>query len=170
MDELIIEIQKLSNKTWLDYFIAFAPLLLSAVSIYISVCISRKQNKIALLDKRLTIYIDLKTCIANIIVEGKVTTQNANMFIVKSRDVKFLFNSDLEELCNEIYQSMKELQYIGMKVEAGMNGSNNAGNYIENCDNEAMLLENMLGYSKQLEEAFYPYISIKTIKKHRKQK
>lgn len=176
MDELISAIEKLAvvitkayDKSWIDYFIAFAPLLLSIVSICISICTSRKQNKIALLDKRLAIYTDLKICISKVITEGKVTTQNANMFIFKARDVKFLFNDDVEKLCKEIYKSMLKLRCVGVKVEAGINGSKNVGNHEKNCDEEAILLEKMFEYSKALEEAFSPYISFKKRKKHDKE-
>ena len=170
MHELVKAIENLSNKTVFDYFVGFSPLVLSLVAIYISVDSTRKQNKIALLEKRLLIYTELKMCISKVIAEGKVTTQNANLFIIKARDVKFIFDSKLDELCNEIYKSMLELRYIEKRVEEGINSSYNVGDHIENCDREAILLENMLGYSKQLEEAFYPHISIKKIKKHRKQK
>lgn len=170
MNELIIAIQNLANKTWFDYFMAFAPLVLSIIAIYISIDSTRQQNKIALLDKRLEIYTHLKICISNVIAEGKVTTQNANAFIMKARDVKFLFGAEVEELCDEIYKSMMELRCVGVKVEAGINGSKNVGNHMENCDNESMLLEKMFEYSKLLEDAFSPYISFKKVKKYRKKK
>lgn len=171
MDELILAINNLSNKTWFDYFVAIAPLVLSIVAIYISIDSTRKQNKIALLDKRLAIYTDLKICISNVISEGKVTTQNANMFIFKARDVKFLFDNQLKELCDEIYISMHELRHAGMKDEVGITVSDNAGNNAENCDHEEVLLQKMFEYSKKLEDAFSPYISFKkekTLKRKRK--
>lgn len=164
MEELIIAIEKLSNKTVLDYFIAFVPLILSIVAIYISIDSTRKQNKIALLDKRIEIYNNLKICLSEVIVEGRVTAQNANMFLVKSRDVKFLFGSEIEKLCNEIYKDMSKLRLIGTKVDAGIKENDKFGNHIENCDNEAMLLDKMIEYSKELEEAFSPYISFKNVK------
>lgn len=161
MEELIIAIENLSNKTLFDYFISFAPLILSMVAIYISIDSTRKQNKIALLDKRIEIYNNLKICISNVIVEGRVTVQNANVFLVKSRDVKFLFGSEIEKLCNKIYKDMLKLKLVGTKVDAGINGRGNVGDHIENCDNESMLMDKMIEYSKVLEEAFSPYISIK---------
>ena len=168
MDELISAIEKLSNKTWLDYFTTFVPLILSFVAICISMASIRNQNKISLLDKRLDIYTNLQVCISNVIVEGKVTTQNANMFIIKARDVKFLFGSDVESLCKEIYESMMQLHCVGVKVEAGINGSTNVGNHTENCDNEAMLLDKMFEYNKLLEKIVSPYISFKKIRNYRK--
>ena len=83
------------------------------------------------------------------------------MFMFKSRDVKFLFNDDMEKLCDEIYNSMLKLQRIGVMVEAGINGSENVGNHADNCDEEALLLEKMLEYSEKIEIAFSPYICIK---------
>lgn len=164
MDELISAIEKISDKTWFDYCIAIAPLILSLVAIYISIDSTRKQNKIALLDKRLEIYMNLKECISEVIREGKVTIQNAHIFLIKSQNVKFLFDPKLSELCNEIFKSMIKLRSVGVKVEAGINGSKNVGNHEKNCDDEAILLEKMFEYSKALEEAFSPYIGFKKTK------
>ena len=167
MDELILAVESLSQKNCFDYFVAIAPLLLSLVAICISIYSTINQNKIALLDKRIRIYTNLKMCISNVIVEGKVTQKDATMFIIKARDVRFLFDLEVEELCDEIYKSILELRRAGEKVEAGINGSKNVGNHEENCNNEARLLDKMYEYSKLLEETFSPYISFKNTKKKR---
>ena len=59
---------------------------------------------------------------------------------------------------------MSKLRCVGVKVEAGINGSKNVGNHEKNCDDEAMLLEKMFEYSAALEEAFSPYIGFKKTK------
>ena len=117
MEKLIIAIEKLSNKTLFDYFVAFAPLVLSIVAIYISIDSTRKQNKIALLEKRIAIYNNLKACLSNVIVEGRMTMQNANIFLVKSRDVKFLFGNEIEKLNDEELLNLKNKLLEELKNE-----------------------------------------------------
>lgn len=168
MEELVVAINNLSNKTFVDYLIAFAPIVISIVAICVSISATREQNKISLLEKRLEIYTNLQKCISNVIVEGKSTTQNAKMFIVKARDVKFLFGPEVEELCNEIYKSMLELRCIGIKVETVIDGDKNMGDHVANCDKEVLLLNKMFGYNELLEKAVMPYISFKKAKKHQK--
>ena len=166
MESIVEAIEKISQKNMVDYFIAIVPIALSLVAIYISIDSTKKQNKIALLDKRLAIYTDLKMCISNVIVEGKVTTQNVNLFLFKSRDVKFLFDEEFDELCKKIYKSMLELRRTGVKVEEGIRGKNNVSSHEGNVDVEDKLLYKMFEYSKELEEAALPYISFSKSKKH----
>ena len=48
MEEIVSAIEKLSQKTWVDYLLISVPIAISVVAILISVRISNKQNKIAL--------------------------------------------------------------------------------------------------------------------------
>lgn len=52
MDELIPILEQMAQKTLVDYLAIIAPLVLSVVAIVISISTTRKQNKIALFEKR----------------------------------------------------------------------------------------------------------------------
>lgn len=56
MDELIPILEQMTQKTWVDYLAIIAPLVLSVVAIYISISTTRKQNRIALFEKRYALY------------------------------------------------------------------------------------------------------------------
>lgn len=51
-DELITAICALSEKSVFDYLIAIGPIVLSLIAIFISICTTAKQNRIALFEKR----------------------------------------------------------------------------------------------------------------------
>ena len=52
MEELIKTIEKLSEKNIVDYLFIGVPILISVVAIFISIATARKQNKIALFERR----------------------------------------------------------------------------------------------------------------------
>ena len=64
MDELIKAVEKLSEKTWVDYALIVAPIILSLVAIGITGYIAYKQNKIALFEQRYNCLFQIKTVLA----------------------------------------------------------------------------------------------------------
>lgn len=52
MDALVNAVESLSTKSAIDYLMVIVPIVISLVAIVISVCAARKQNKIALFEKR----------------------------------------------------------------------------------------------------------------------
>lgn len=52
MDELIEAINSVSRNTFIDYLLIILPIVLSFVAICISISVAKKQNQIALLEKR----------------------------------------------------------------------------------------------------------------------
>ena len=52
MEDIVNAIEKLAEKTWVDYALIGAPIILSIVAIGITIYVARKQNKIALFEKR----------------------------------------------------------------------------------------------------------------------
>lgn len=60
MQDLVNAIHDLAVHDWVDYCAVFAPLILSAVAVLISIHTARKQNKIALFEKRYECYSSIK--------------------------------------------------------------------------------------------------------------
>ena len=52
MEEVVKAIEKLAEKSIIDYLVIIVPIILSIVAIGISIATARKQNKIALFDRR----------------------------------------------------------------------------------------------------------------------
>ena len=55
MEELIQVLKEMNTINWLDIVAIITPIILSVIAIVISICTMKKQNKIALLEKRLEI-------------------------------------------------------------------------------------------------------------------
>ena len=52
MEELVKAIEKLAEKDLIDYLLVIVPILVSIVAIFISIATAKKQNKIALFERR----------------------------------------------------------------------------------------------------------------------
>lgn len=76
MQDLVNAIQALGVHDWVDYLAVFAPLVLSAVAIGISISTEKKQNRIALFNKRLTIINDFDEYANNALSDWNFTKSN----------------------------------------------------------------------------------------------
>lgn len=63
MDQVVQAINELSSRYWVDYLAIFAPFVLSIVAVWVSISTARRQNKIALFEKRFEFLTTLKKCI-----------------------------------------------------------------------------------------------------------
>lgn len=61
MEEVVKAIEKLAEKDIFDYLIVIVPIAISIVAIVISIATARKQNKIALFEKRYNCLFQIKT-------------------------------------------------------------------------------------------------------------
>ena len=61
MDDLVKAIEKLAEKDIVDYLLVIVPIVVSIVAIYISIATARKQNKIALFERRYNCLFQIKT-------------------------------------------------------------------------------------------------------------
>ena len=52
MEDVVKAIEKLAEKTWMDYALVIVPIIVSMVAIVISIATARKQNRIALFERR----------------------------------------------------------------------------------------------------------------------
>ena len=59
MEEIIQVLKEMNKISWLDIIAIITPIILSVIAIVISICTMKKQNKIALFDKRLDVYDEL---------------------------------------------------------------------------------------------------------------
>ena len=61
MEGLVEAIEKLAEKDLIDYLLVIVPIVVSVVAIYISIATARKQNKIALFERRYNCLFQIKT-------------------------------------------------------------------------------------------------------------
>lgn len=61
MEELVKAIEKLAEKDLIDYLLVIVPILVSIVAIFISIATAKKQNKIALFEKKYNSLIQIHT-------------------------------------------------------------------------------------------------------------
>ena len=64
MDDRVKAIEKLADKDIVDYLLVIVPIVVSIVAIYISIATARKQNKIALFERRYNCLFQIKTVLA----------------------------------------------------------------------------------------------------------
>lgn len=64
MEELVKAIEKLAEKDLIDYLLVIVPILVSIVAIFISIATAKKQNKIALFERRYNCLFQIKTVLA----------------------------------------------------------------------------------------------------------
>ncbi|MBO5930739.1 MAG: hypothetical protein J6Q70_00705 [Clostridia bacterium] len=72
MEDIVKAIEKLAEKDIVDYLFVIVPIVVSIVAIYISIVTARKQNKIALFERRYNCLFQIKTILnfADTIKEG----------------------------------------------------------------------------------------------------
>ena len=63
MEELIVVVEKLGERDIVDYLIAFMPIVLSVIAIVISIHTTKKQNDIALFEKRYKVLAHVRSII-----------------------------------------------------------------------------------------------------------
>ena len=61
MEEVVKAIEKLAEKSIIDYLVIIVPMILSVVAIGISIATAKKQNKIALFERRYACLFQIKT-------------------------------------------------------------------------------------------------------------
>lgn len=61
MEDIVKAIEKLAEKDIVDYLLVIVPIVVSIVAIYISIATARKQNKIALFERRYNCLFQIKT-------------------------------------------------------------------------------------------------------------
>lgn len=93
MDKLIPILEQMAQKTWVDYFAVSAPIVLSVVAIYISISTTRKQNKIALFEKRYELY------------------QKIQQYLI----LDIAFRSAVHFSDDEFLENMEEGMYLGLR-------------------------------------------------------
>lgn len=64
MDNLVQAVEALAKKGILDYLLIIVPIIISFLAIIISVCTARKQNKIALFEKRYEALSQIRTMLS----------------------------------------------------------------------------------------------------------
>lgn len=123
MEELIQAVEALSRKTAIDYLIVIVPILVSIVAVLISIGIAKRQNKIALTEKRLAILRDVKLilCFAESIdFFQKDTDENRNDMIEIYSGIFGMDFSSKEATkisFQEIYRSVNAIERTTIMIE-----------------------------------------------------
>lgn len=99
---LIAAISALSEKNAFDYIIAIGPILLSVIAIVISICTTRKQNKIALFEKRCCVLDTIRRII--FLSKIVVTLEESYISTEEQRGQQFAISQKSYQMC-ESYNS-----------------------------------------------------------------
>ncbi|NLI15219.1 MAG: hypothetical protein GX409_02910 [candidate division Zixibacteria bacterium] len=75
------------------------------------------QLRIGLFDKRYQVFLSAMSLVATIVSNGGLTRSDLNKFIYDSRDKEFLFDNDIKEYLNDLYQKGNKLIYIKNVLE-----------------------------------------------------
>ena len=78
MYQVAAAVRALGTRDWFDYLSVLAPLVLSAVAIWISISTARKQNRIALFNMRYDAIVDIR---AILLFESKIDKDAENRII-----------------------------------------------------------------------------------------
>ncbi len=78
MEDIVKAIEKLAEKDIIDYLLVIVPIAISIVAIIISIATARKQNKIALFDKRFRCLSQIQMIVAF----GKSIDSTANPLLI----------------------------------------------------------------------------------------
>ena len=107
MEDLIKAIEKLSEKTWVDYLLIIVPIAISLIAIIISVTTARRQNKIAMFELR---YKALATIKRVLNFASVLYVTNNQRLIIESFNISFSTSISLED-------QAKALVNVRMKLD-----------------------------------------------------
>ena len=114
-----------------------------------------------LFEKRLVVYTDIKTIIANIIADCDIPQKVLFECLQKTRDVEFLFGKDVIDLCNELYKTISELH-----AKQAVLNSKRQNNEVDTklINEETELLKRVSDLGKRLSDLVKNYISFENYK------
>lgn len=132
MEDLIIAVQSLGQKDYFDYIQLLAnviSIIISAVSVYVAIQvpnkIAEKQNKIALLEKRIQLYMDFSELFGNSVWWGRPNlytfskekylqvSENDKLFVTAT----FLFSDRLSNQITELYALYKKMHWYNSNID-----------------------------------------------------
>lgn len=113
MEEIVQAIEELSQKTWVDYLLIVVPIAISIVAIVISVCISNKQNRIALYNYRYNAALQVETLIE---LEKIVYKENSPELIVAAFDMFFGTNIRSQETLIALMQAAQKTKSVQQDI------------------------------------------------------
>lgn len=117
-DKIYEAITTLGVRDWFDYFSIIVPLLLSVVAIWISISTARKQNKIALFDKRYAVLAAIKRIVT--FSQSFNQTENLKANIVYQtycRTFDIAYNEKEETLQSNMVRSFRNIECIVFMAE-----------------------------------------------------
>lgn len=111
MEDIVVAIQQLSQKTCLDYLQVWVPILLSLVAVTISICTARKQNRIALFEKRISVLsiAEMLICYAESINDVDVKNHKI-LFSIYNSAFGTSITSINSESATAFYYSLKQIE------------------------------------------------------------
>ena len=112
-----------------------------------------------LFEKRHLIYENLKRILCSVIVEGTVSSDDVNKFNIASKDVRFLFGTDMVDVSEKILKVLNELRTVSMKIENNIQHQNDDPKHSDLCDRQSELFSQLEDYQKEITTVAYSYIS-----------
>lgn len=113
MEEIVSAIEKLSQKTWVDYLLISVPIAISVVAIVISVRISNKQNKIALFNCRYNAVLQAKTLME---LEKIIYQENSSKLILAAFDMFFETNICSQDTLIALMQAAHKIKSVQQDI------------------------------------------------------
>nr|WP_315022159.1 hypothetical protein [uncultured Aminipila sp.] len=155
------------NSSWL--FPLLITIIFSGLNIVIAINnskVSKSQLKLQnnvfcyqLLERRMQIYNEINEILLMVIRDGTVPSKLLTDFLIKTRDVQFLFGEDVKVKCDNIYRFLSKYHVIDAYVMNNIKSNKSSPNHPQLCDEECELLNKIPQLQRDLQETFKKYIS-----------
>ncbi|HYX09249.1 MAG TPA: hypothetical protein VE912_21120 [Bacteroidales bacterium] len=145
--------------TWIDILTALLTPTIALAAVLITwqqVRISRNRLKHELFDRRYKLYEAARDLIGHSVSRGHPTDEELFDFVLKTRESEFLFDKNVSEYLNEIYNKAVDIQICHAEME-GLVGEEKS----KNIDERRELLKFMGKQPQILRDKFASYLKLK---------
>lgn len=171
MEDIVKAIEKLAEKTWVDYALIVVPIFISLLAVVISITAARKQSImqnnsfcLELYEKRWDVYESIDKILCSVGRDAKICDADISKFDYASHHARFLFGKDMIDFCEETRKELLQLRTIGKKVERNIDHPGDDPNHSDLCDKEAELILSISNRQQQLKNIVASYISFSEYK------
>ena len=171
MEDIVAPIEKIAEKTWVDYALIVVPILISLFALGVTINTAKKQSKaqnnsfcLELYENRWEVYESIDKVLCSIMCEGKVSNEDIFKFNHASHNARFLFGKDMIDFCEETKELLIKLRTVGKKVEWNINHQSNDSNHSDLCDQESELIASISNQQQKLKDIVANYISFSKYK------
>ena len=97
----------------IDYLKALLTPIIAVLAVYIAYrqwITTRNQFRLNYFDRRLSVYTAAMELVSEIGIMGTISPEKARVFLVKTREARFLFADDIDAYCTELYKKSEQLR------------------------------------------------------------